>query len=272
MRAIAPIILPNVCPRQGRRRPTPTFFCRRRSHRLRACGGLRPKKWFCLPPEGSLEARAEVLCRRRRQRNYGSNMRRRPCAHREATGQRQKLAEGTSLRGIKPPRYTSAEWLFSCWGSVAVLPSLANCNEHEPIQTFRDRARPHPAYFARRLQLERLQKHFILPLEIHARTLSAFPVSRAKLSHGVSYLSSLFPALFSHMLSTSRLLLRAILFACRRVSAATRWAPSFWRWCAASTASAATASTAATTTRSSAASAWFTTKPRAASTFIARFS
>jgi hypothetical protein len=31
---------------------------------------------------------------------------------------------------IKPPRCTSAGLFFSCCGSVAALPALANCNEH----------------------------------------------------------------------------------------------------------------------------------------------
>ena len=44
---------------------------------------------------------AEVLCRRRRRRNYGSNLRRQLRARR----------------------------VFSCCGSVAALPALANCNE-----------------------------------------------------------------------------------------------------------------------------------------------
>ena len=36
---------------------------------------------------------------------------------------------GTLLRGIKPPRCTSAELFFSCCAGVAALPALANCNE-----------------------------------------------------------------------------------------------------------------------------------------------
>jgi len=32
-----------VAPRQGRRRLTPRFLCRRWCHRLRACGGAWPK-------------------------------------------------------------------------------------------------------------------------------------------------------------------------------------------------------------------------------------
>jgi hypothetical protein len=56
------------------------------------------------------------------------------------------------------------------------------------------------------------------------------------------------------------LLLRARFRTCRRASALTRWAPSFRRCCATSTASAATASTAATTRRSSTTSTCFTTR------------
>jgi hypothetical protein len=49
---------------------------------------------FCLLPEISLEARAEVLCRKRRRRKYGSNMRRRRCAHRKATEYRPTTKYG----------------------------------------------------------------------------------------------------------------------------------------------------------------------------------
>jgi hypothetical protein len=44
---------------------------------------LKGKKMVLLPPAGPLEAHAEVLCRRRRRRNYGSNMRRRWRARRD---------------------------------------------------------------------------------------------------------------------------------------------------------------------------------------------
>jgi hypothetical protein len=59
------------------------------------------------------------------------------------------------------------------------------------------------------------------------------------------------PRHFLPLGQASRLLLRVSLFTCMRASAVTRWAPSFRRCCAMSTASAATASTAAATTRNS---------------------
>jgi hypothetical protein len=130
MRAIAPSMPPHASPRQGRRRPTPRFLCRGKSDLLRACGGLWPKKMFWLPPAGPPEAHDEVLCRRRRQRNYGSNMHRRWRARGEAAGHRLELAEGTLPPGLKLPRCTSAELFFSCCDSVTAtaLPVLANCN------------------------------------------------------------------------------------------------------------------------------------------------
>jgi hypothetical protein len=85
-------------------------------------------------------------------------------------------------------------------------------------------------HFTRRPQFERLesQNHFNVPFGIQARAPPVFPVSRAKLPHGVSYDSPLLLALFLPR------------------------------------------STAATAARSSTASAYFTTKPRAASKCPAR--
>jgi hypothetical protein len=40
------------------------------------------------------------------------------------------------------------------------------------------------------------QNHLAFPFRIRARAPPAFPVSRAKLPHGVSYISLLLPALF----------------------------------------------------------------------------
>jgi hypothetical protein len=57
-------------------------------------------------------------------------MRRRCRARREDIGKRLELAEGTSPRGIKPPRCTSAELFFSWCDSIAALPALTNCNEN----------------------------------------------------------------------------------------------------------------------------------------------
>jgi len=56
-------------------------------------------------------------------------MRRRWRARREAIGQRLELVQGTSPRGIKPPCCAFTEFFFSCYGSAAALPALANCNE-----------------------------------------------------------------------------------------------------------------------------------------------
>jgi hypothetical protein len=55
------------------------------------------------------------------------------------------------------PRFTSAKMFFSCWGSAAALPALANCNGHVDKNIFRDRTRQHPARFARRPQIVRLE-------------------------------------------------------------------------------------------------------------------
>jgi hypothetical protein len=66
-------------------------------------------KWFCFPPAGPLEAHAKVLCRRRRRRNYGSDIRRPWRARRNAIGNRLELAEGISPRGINLSHYASAE-------------------------------------------------------------------------------------------------------------------------------------------------------------------
>ena len=57
------------------------------------------------------------------------------------------------------------------------------------------------------------------------RALPAFPCSRAKLPHGVSYIS-LLRALFSRVLPTSKLLFRARLYTCRRASTDVIWVPS----------------------------------------------
>jgi hypothetical protein len=92
-------------------------------------------------PGRVLEALAEDFSRRRGWRNYGSNMRKRRRACHEAIDQRFELVEGTSPRGIKPPNCTSPELVFSCCGSVAVLPALANCDEHV-ARTLT--SRPHP--------------------------------------------------------------------------------------------------------------------------------
>jgi hypothetical protein len=51
-------------------------------------------------------------------------------ARREAIGLRLEQVEDTSPKGIKPPRSTSAELVFSCCGKFAALPALANCNGH----------------------------------------------------------------------------------------------------------------------------------------------
>ena len=52
-----------------------------------------------VPPAGPPEVHAEVLCRRRRRDNCGSNMCRLWRARREANGQRLELVEGASSRG-----------------------------------------------------------------------------------------------------------------------------------------------------------------------------
>jgi hypothetical protein len=87
MRAIAPSTPQHICSRQGRRRPTPIYFTAGEviDFALVAVYGLNNSSVF--PRKGPLEAHAEVLCRRRRRRNYGSNMRRRWPARREATVQ-----------------------------------------------------------------------------------------------------------------------------------------------------------------------------------------
>jgi hypothetical protein len=74
-------------------------LCPRKSHRLRAFYGTRPKQSACLPTAGPLEVHAEVLCRRRRRHNYGSNKRRRWRARREATGQAHRR-EGNRLKQL----------------------------------------------------------------------------------------------------------------------------------------------------------------------------
>jgi hypothetical protein len=65
--------------------------------------------------------------------------------------------------------------LFSCCNTVAAL-ALANCNEHVAEKNI---SRPHPP-----------------TPSLSARALPAFPVSRAKLRHGISYVSPLLLALF----------------------------------------------------------------------------
>jgi hypothetical protein len=57
------------------------------------------------------------------------------------SAKRLELAEGTSPRRIMLPRCASAELLFSCFGSVAALPALENCNGHVPKTNI---SRPHP--------------------------------------------------------------------------------------------------------------------------------
>jgi hypothetical protein len=95
MRAIAPSMPPHVCPWQGRRRPTTNFYAAGEfiDFAIVAVCGL---KKVLFAPAGPLKAHAEVLCRRRRRRNYGSYMRRRWRTRREAIGQRLELDEGTS--------------------------------------------------------------------------------------------------------------------------------------------------------------------------------
>jgi hypothetical protein len=67
-----------------------------------------------------------------------------------------------------------------------------------PKQIFRDRTRPHPARLKTvpKTREVGVVKPFIFPFGIHARAPPAFPVSRAKLPHGVSYVYMLLPALF----------------------------------------------------------------------------
>ena len=76
-----------------------------------------------MPTAGPLEAHSVVLCRRRRRRNYVSNMRKRWHARREAIGQVHR----------RDGRSRPAEHHSSCSApaatSVAALPALANCNE-----------------------------------------------------------------------------------------------------------------------------------------------
>jgi hypothetical protein len=43
----------------------------------------------------------------------------------------------------KPSLCTSADLFFSCCGSVAALPALANCNEHVAKERFHARTHPH---------------------------------------------------------------------------------------------------------------------------------
>jgi hypothetical protein len=168
-------------------------------------------------------------------------------------------------------RCTSAELYFSCCGSVVALPALANCSDHVAETNIRNHARQHPARFARRPQLERLEwlNHLFLVFGIHARVPPEFPVSRAKLTKGFFFTFLLLPPprpappFFFRVLPALRLFLRARLRTCRLASAVTGWAPSFGRWFATSTASAAAVGFAATTTRSSTAPTCFTKRPRA---------
>jgi hypothetical protein len=113
--------------------------------------------------------------------------------------------------------------------------------------------------------------HFTVSFAVHASAPPVFPVSRAKLPHGVSCIfPHTSPSFFSRVLPASRLRLHARLRTCRRASAVARWAHTFGRWCAASPTSAATANTAATTTQNSTASKFFTTRSQAASALPAR--
>jgi hypothetical protein len=99
--AIAPIIPPNTCPRQGRRRPTPRFCAAgANGTNMRQCWSARRK--------------ATAIDK------YSSKVR-----HRE---------DSLDTAQIKPDiftlsRCTSAELFFSCYDSVAAR-ALANCNEH----------------------------------------------------------------------------------------------------------------------------------------------
>jgi hypothetical protein len=148
MRAIAISIQPQAFSRQGSRRPTPRYCPAGEvtdfalvavyglSNGTRAAGGPR-----------------RVFCRRRRRHNYGSKMRWRWRACRQGIGRRLELAEGTSPRGITPPRCTSAEFFFSCYGSVAGYRPWRTAMATRPRHIFRDHTRPHPERFARRKQL-----------------------------------------------------------------------------------------------------------------------
>jgi hypothetical protein len=83
---------------------------------------------------GSLTAKKRNKKRRfynEKQANPKSSMLRQWRARREAIGQRLELVEGTSPRAIKSSRCASSELFFSCCGSVAAPPALANCKEHE---------------------------------------------------------------------------------------------------------------------------------------------
>jgi hypothetical protein len=161
-----------------------------------------------------------VLCRRRRRRNCGSNMLRRWRARRKAIGHRLELMEGTSPRGLQPPR-TSVELFFSCCDSVAALPALANCNG--PVaKTFISRLNlltPSALCTVPTARKVGVVKPRHSPDLDHANALPEFPVSRAKIPHGAPYVSPLLPPFFSRLLLHARLRTR------KRASAATRWAP-----------------------------------------------
>jgi len=154
VRAIESSMPPHACLRQGRRRPTPSFFAAGEVidfalvtvHGLNN-GSVCPLQG-CRKPAPRFVPQALASA---------SNMRRRWCARREAIGQRLELSEGMSLRGIKPPRLTSAELFFFCCDSAEALPALAYCSNYVAQKVFHDRTCPHPARFARRPQLERLE-------------------------------------------------------------------------------------------------------------------
>ena len=93
MRAIAPSMPAHDCPRQGHLRPMPKYCAAGEviDFALVAVYGI---KLTLVTPARPLEVHAEVLCLRHRRRKYGSNMRRRRCAHRKATEYRPTTKYG----------------------------------------------------------------------------------------------------------------------------------------------------------------------------------
>ena len=204
MRAIAPSMPPQAFPRQGRRRPA------------RGRVPQAPTKHTCVSGRAPAAKLRPTTQTRRRYIAARANL----PLHRQSRIYllcpavqlpcRSSTVAAASRRWLR--RTTTSTW---------------------PKQILRYRTRPHKACSAGPLKPERSEWHSHLnsPSGMHVRAPPAFPVSRAKLPHGVCHVSLLLPALFSRLLPAFRLLLRARLFTCRRAGTVREIVHILASWC-----------------------------------------
>jgi hypothetical protein len=209
--------------------PSP-LACRNTSAPGRAARG--PRRDFA--PQA--QAAQQLFKMRRRRREATARDPNLPKVHRR---EEQLTTVHIKLVILTLSRCKSSELFFSCCASVWALPALANYSDHvTKAYIWKPRPPTSSAFCTAPTDREIAVAKPLDSLDRETRTgatgISCFPCQTYTLSF--FRFSSLPPPFISRVLPASRLLLRARLRTCRRVSAVTRWAPSFGRWCATRTA------------------------------------